>query len=106
DEEKATWIEERKKNKNKYTSIKHGKVPSDPTILLAQYANQSLKVGNYCELHDFTNRGLDDTRVLMSIAEPDALVMLPAVDRIHSWVPAAAVKDPKASPVVKDKNLT
>ncbi|KAG1863692.1 hypothetical protein F4604DRAFT_1528199, partial [Suillus subluteus] len=104
--EEAAWLEERKKNKNKYAPIKRRKAPSDPTILPAQYANQRLKAGNYCELHYFTNRGLDNMRVSMSIAEPDALVMLPAVDRIHSWVPTAAVKDPKAAPVVKDENLT
>ncbi|KAG2147963.1 hypothetical protein DEU56DRAFT_730301, partial [Suillus clintonianus] len=40
------------------------------------------------------------------IAEPDALVMLPSNDRIHSWIPADAIKDPKAAVVTKDENLT
>lgn len=106
DEEEAARLEERKKNKNKYAPIKRGKVPSDPTILPAQHATRKLKAGDYCELHYFTNKGLDDARVSTSIAEPEALVMLPAADGIHSWVPAAAVKDLKAAPVVKDENLT
>ncbi|KAG1904559.1 uncharacterized protein F5891DRAFT_1183983 [Suillus fuscotomentosus] len=105
-EEEVARLEERKKNKNKYVPIKRRKVPLDPTILPVQYATQRLKAGNYCELHYFTNKGLDDTRVSVAITEPDALVMLPAADGIHSWVPTAAVKDPKAAPVVKDKNLT
>ncbi|KAG2069376.1 hypothetical protein BDR04DRAFT_1021682, partial [Suillus decipiens] len=81
DEEEAAQLEERKKNKNKP------------------------KAGDYCELHYFTNKGLDNARVSMSITEPDVLVILPAADGIHSWVPAAAVKDLKAAPVVKDENL-
>jgi hypothetical protein len=32
--------------------------------------------------------------------------MLPVTDEIHSWVPAAAVKNSKAPPVTKDKNFT
>ncbi|KAG1733020.1 uncharacterized protein EDB91DRAFT_1057674 [Suillus paluster] len=106
DEEEATQLEDRKKNKSKYTPIKCGKVPSDPTILPAQYANRRLKAGDYCELHYFTNRGLDEAKFSALIAEPNALVMLPASDGVHSWVPAAAVKDPKAAPVTKDENLT
>ena len=106
DEEEAARLEDRKKNKNKYAPIKRGKVPSDPTILPAQYATRKLKAGDYCELHYFTNRGLDDAKISASIAEPDAMVMLPAADGIHSWVPTAAVKDPKAAPVTKDESLT
>ncbi|KAG1894567.1 uncharacterized protein F5891DRAFT_1166135 [Suillus fuscotomentosus] len=83
DEEEATRLEDRKKNKNK-----------------------RLKAGDYCELHYFTNKGLNEAKVTTLIAEPDALVMLPAADGVHSWVPAAAVKDPKAAPVTKDENLT
>ncbi|KAG1784715.1 uncharacterized protein HD556DRAFT_1435368 [Suillus plorans] len=83
DEEEAARLEERKKNKNK-----------------------KIKAGDYCELHYFTNKGLDDANKSAQIAEPDALVMLPSADGIHSWVPTNAVKDPKASPVTKDKNLT
>ncbi|KAG1889270.1 hypothetical protein F4604DRAFT_1876970 [Suillus subluteus] len=83
DEEEAARLDERKKNKTK-----------------------KLKAGDYCELHYFTNKGLEDARASVAIAEPDALVMLPSADGIHSWIPAAAVKDPKAAPVVKDENLT
>ncbi|KAG2114397.1 hypothetical protein DEU56DRAFT_748978, partial [Suillus clintonianus] len=65
-----------------------------------------LKAGDYCELHYFTNKGLNNAKVATTINEPNALVMLPATDGIHSWVPAAAVKDPKASAVVKDEHLS
>ncbi|KAG1875717.1 hypothetical protein F4604DRAFT_1581690, partial [Suillus subluteus] len=106
DEEEAARLEECKKNKSKYAPLIRAKVPSDPTIIPAQYATRRLKAGDYCELHYFTNKGLDDARVSSLIAEPDALVMLPSSDGIHSWVPAAAVKDPKAAPVVKDEHLS
>ncbi|KAG0707219.1 hypothetical protein DFH29DRAFT_871789 [Suillus ampliporus] len=106
DEEEATCLEDRKKNKNKYAPLKRTKVPTNPTILPAQYAIRRLKAGDYCELYYFTNKGLDNAMASALIAEPDALVMLPAMDGIHSWVPAAAVKDPKAPPVTKDEHLT
>ncbi|KAG2060457.1 hypothetical protein BDR06DRAFT_871756, partial [Suillus hirtellus] len=106
EEQEAARLEERKKNKNKYALLVHGKVPSDPTILPAQYATHKLKAGDYCELHYFTNRGLDEAKASNLIAELDALVMIPSVDGLHLWVLAAAVKDPKAAPVVKDENLT
>ncbi|KAG2754174.1 hypothetical protein P692DRAFT_201704435 [Suillus brevipes Sb2] len=86
EEEEAARLEERKKNKNKYVPV--------------------LKAGDYCELHYFTNCGLEDAKVSNLVAEPDAMVMLPSSDGLHSWVPAAAVKDPKAAPVVKDEHLT
>lgn len=106
EEEETARLEERKKNKTKYTPIVRGKVPSDPTILPAQYAIRKMKSGDYCELHYFTNRGLEDAKLSNLIAEPEAMVMLPAADGLHSWIPAAAVKDPKAAPVVKDENLS
>jgi hypothetical protein len=40
------------------------------------------------------------------VVELDAMVMLTAADGLHSWVPAVAVKDPKAAPVIKDENLS
>ncbi|KAG1802848.1 uncharacterized protein HD556DRAFT_1429584 [Suillus plorans] len=106
EEEETARLEERKKNKTKYAPIVRGKVPSDPTILPAQYAIRKMKSGDYCELHYFTNRGLEDAKLSNLIAEPEAMVMLPAADGLHSWIPAAAVKDPKAAPVVKDENLS
>ncbi|KAG1720826.1 uncharacterized protein EDB91DRAFT_1256809 [Suillus paluster] len=106
DEEEAVRLEDKKKNKSKYMPIKRGKVPSDPTILPAQYVTRRLKAGDYCKLHYFTNRGLDEAKISALIAEPNALVMLPASDGVHSWVPAAAVKDPKMAPITKDENLT
>jgi hypothetical protein len=106
DEEEAARLEERKKNKSKYAPLIRAKVPSDLTIIPAQYATRRLKAGEYCELHYFTNKGLDDAKASSLIAEPDVLVMLPSSDGIHSWVPAAAVKDPKAAPVTKDEHLS
>jgi hypothetical protein len=38
EEEEAACLEDRKKNKNKYTPLMRRKAPSDPTISLAQYA--------------------------------------------------------------------
>jgi hypothetical protein len=106
EEEEAARLDDRKKNKTKYAPLVRGKVPLDPTILPAQYATRKLKAGDYCELHYFTNRGLEDAKSASLVAEPDAMVMLPAADGLHSWVPAVAVKDPKAAPVVKDESLT
>ncbi|KAG1880939.1 hypothetical protein F4604DRAFT_1922565 [Suillus subluteus] len=99
DKEAAAHLEECKKNKNKYAPLIRAKVPSDPTIIPAQYAMRHLKAEEYCELYYFTNKGLEDTTVSMLIAELDALVMMPSMDGVHSWIPAAAVKDPKAAPV-------
>ncbi|KAG1731163.1 hypothetical protein EDD22DRAFT_1045437 [Suillus occidentalis] len=106
EEAEAARLEDRKKNKNKYAPLVRGKAPSDPTILPAQYATRKLKAGDYCELHYFTNRGLEDAQLATLVAEPDAMVMLPSSEGIHSWIPAAAVKDPKATPVVKDEHLS
>ncbi|KAG2756751.1 hypothetical protein P692DRAFT_201859668 [Suillus brevipes Sb2] len=106
EEGEAARLEERKKNKNKYAPFTRDKVPSDPTILPAPYATRKIKAGEYCELHYFTNRGLDDANKCSQIAEPDALVMLPSNNGIHSWIPADAVKDPKTSSVTRDENLT
>lgn len=45
EEDEAACLENRKKNKNKYILLVYRKVPSDPTILPAQYATQKLKAG-------------------------------------------------------------
>jgi len=55
EEEEAAWLEEQKKNKNKYMPIVCRKVPSNPTILPAQYVLRKMKSGDYCKLHYFTN---------------------------------------------------
>jgi ABC-type Fe3+-hydroxamate transport system substrate-binding protein len=34
------------------------------------------------------------------------LVLLPESNGSHTWIPAAAVKDPKAAAVTKDENLS
>ncbi|KAG1747495.1 hypothetical protein EDD22DRAFT_958239 [Suillus occidentalis] len=106
EEEDAAWLEERKKNKNKYMPVMCGKVPSNPTILPAQYTLRKLKSSDYYKLHYFTNCGLKDTKISTLVAEPDAMVMLPVSDGLHSWVPTAAVKDPKAAPITKEEHLT
>ncbi|KAG1801126.1 uncharacterized protein BJ212DRAFT_87039 [Suillus subaureus] len=54
---------------------------------MAQYTTQKLKAGDY-------------------LAEPDTMVMLPSSEGLHSWIPAAAVKDPKAAPIVRDEHLS
>ncbi|KAG1868727.1 hypothetical protein C8R48DRAFT_598185 [Suillus tomentosus] len=89
--EEAAKLEEQKKNKNKYAPL---------------YATRKIKSGDYCELHYFTNWGLDDANKSAQIAEPDTLVMLPSANGIHLWVPVDAVKDPKAAPVTRDEHLT
>ncbi|KAG1888705.1 hypothetical protein F4604DRAFT_1569502 [Suillus subluteus] len=86
EEEEAARQDDRKKNKTKYAPL--------------------LKAGDYCELHYFTNRDLEDTKSASLIVEPDAMVMLPSADGLHSWIPAVAVKDSKAAPVVKDECLS
>ncbi|KAG1848707.1 hypothetical protein DFJ58DRAFT_662785 [Suillus subalutaceus] len=104
--QQAVRRDDRKKNKTKYAPLVHRKVPSDPTILPAQYTTRKLKAGDYCEPHYFTNRGLEDVKSASLIAEPDAMVMLPSADSLHSWIPAVAVKDPKAVLVIKDECLS
>jgi hypothetical protein len=105
EEKEAARLEDRKKNKNKYAPICHAEVPSDPVILPSQYATRMLKKGEFCELYYFTNKGLDDAFKSSLTAEPEALVMMPLDNGFHSWVPAAAVKDPKAV-ITQDENLS
>ncbi|KAG1811107.1 uncharacterized protein BJ212DRAFT_1524786 [Suillus subaureus] len=52
------------------------------------------------------NRGLEDAKLATLVAEPDAMVMLPSSEGLHLWIPAAAVKDPKAVPIVRDEHLS
>ncbi|KAG2108724.1 uncharacterized protein F5147DRAFT_773523 [Suillus discolor] len=87
-EEEAAQLEEREKTRT------------------TAYAIRKLKVGHFCDLHYFTNKGLDDAKAAVLVVEPDTLVLLPEANSIHAWVPAAAVKDPKALAIIKDENLT
>jgi len=105
DEEEAARQEERKKNQNKYAPIRRAAVPSDPVILPSQYATRKLKAGEFCELFYFTNRGLDDASKSSMTTNPEALVMMPAADGLHTFVPAGAVRDSKTV-VTKDENLS
>jgi hypothetical protein len=104
EEEDAARLEDRKKNKNKYAPVCHAEVPSDPVILPSQYATRMLKKGEFCELYYFTNKGLDDAFKSSLTAEPEAILMIPSENGLHSWVPAAAVKDPKVV-IIQDENL-
>ena len=105
EEEEAARREDRKKNKNKYAPVRRAEVPSDPVILPSPYATRKLKAGEFCELFYFTNKGLRDASKSALSSEPEALIMLPSANGIHSWIPAGAVKDPKAV-VTKDENLS
>ena len=85
--------------------MRRADVPSDPVILPSPYATRKLKAGEFCELFYFTNKGLSDASKSALSSEPEALIMLPSANGIHSWIPASAVKDPKAV-VTKDENLS
>ncbi|KAG1793656.1 uncharacterized protein HD556DRAFT_1443445 [Suillus plorans] len=106
EDKEAAKLEERKKNKNKYAPLRCGKVPSDPSVIPAVYAIQKMKVGDFCELHYFTNKGLNKAKAAVLVTEPEALIMLLEANRAHTWIPAAAVRDPKAAAVTKDENLS
>jgi len=105
DEQDAAHSEERKKNKSKYAPVCDANVPSDPVILPVQYTTCKLKVGEFCKLFYFTNKSLDDAFKSPASTDSEALIMLPAADGLHSWIPAAALKDPKTI-VMKDENLS
>lgn len=104
-EEDAARLEERKKNKSKYAPVRHANVPSDPVVLPSPYATRKLGAGGFCELYYFTNKGLEDARKSLTIAEPEALVTMPSTNGLHSSIPAGAVKDPKSA-VTKDENIS
>ncbi|KAG1722437.1 uncharacterized protein EDB91DRAFT_1256058 [Suillus paluster] len=97
DKEEATRLEERKKEKQEQIHTHQA---------WKAYAIRKLKVGDFCKLHYFTNKGLKDTKTAVLVAKPEALVMLPEANRVHTWVPAAAIKDPKAAAIIKDKHLS
>jgi hypothetical protein len=101
----AARLEERKKNKSKYAPVRRANVPSDPVILPSPYATRKLGTGGFCELYYFTNKGLKDARKSSTIAEPEALVMMPSTNGLHSSISAGAVKDPKSA-VTKDENIS
>lgn len=75
------------------------------SVILSQYATRKMKLGQYCELHYFTNRGLHEASHSVFISDPEALVMLPPdEDGLCVFIPAGAIRDPAT--VVKDKDLT
>ncbi|KAG1901671.1 uncharacterized protein F5891DRAFT_1187126 [Suillus fuscotomentosus] len=104
-EQEAAILEDRKKNKSKYTPIRNTDIPSNPVILPCQYAIRKMKSEDYCELFYFTNAGLEETSRATFTADEDALVMLPTSDGLHKWIPAGAARDPKVH-MLKDENLT
>ncbi|KAH7920750.1 hypothetical protein BV22DRAFT_970800, partial [Leucogyrophana mollusca] len=105
DEEEEARKEDRKKNRAKYFPIRKRGVPTEDAIIPAVYATRRLAKGEYCELHYFTNRGLREAAQSIGDTDPDALVLMPSENGVHSWAPAGAIRDPKTK-VVKDENLT
>ncbi|EGN92081.1 hypothetical protein SERLA73DRAFT_79880 [Serpula lacrymans var. lacrymans S7.3] len=105
DEQNVARREECKKNKSKYAPVRDIDVPSDPVIIPLQYTTRKMKAGEYCELHYFTNRGLEKASHSLLTTDAEVLVMLTSVNGVHTWVPVGAMKDTK-TPVTKDKNLT
>lgn len=104
-EQEAAITEERKKKKSKYTPMRNIDIPSNPIILLCQYAVRKMKSGDYCELFYFTNSGLEEASRTTFTANENALIMMPTSDGLHKWIPTGAARDPKAQ-IVKDENLT
>ncbi|KAG1728834.1 uncharacterized protein EDB91DRAFT_1239297 [Suillus paluster] len=104
-EQEAAILEERKKNKSKYTPIRNIDILSNPIILPCQYAIRRMKSGEFCELFYFMNSGLEEASRMVFTANEDVLIMLPTVDGLHKWIPAGTAWDPKAQ-IVKDENLT
>ncbi|KAH7917419.1 hypothetical protein BV22DRAFT_1108578 [Leucogyrophana mollusca] len=105
EEEEAAHQEERKKNKSKFNPIRDVGVPSDPVVIPDPYAVRKMAKGDYCELFYFTNNGIDEASRTVLEADPDALVMMPSQNGTNAWIPAAAVRNPKAR-VIKDEHLS
>lgn len=81
---------ERRLREKEGESLMRGTLFFDPTIrtIPAQYTMRKLKAGNYCKLHYLTT----ETSRNNLVAEPDTMVMLPASDGLHSWIPVAVVR--------------
>ncbi|EGN96984.1 hypothetical protein SERLA73DRAFT_154354 [Serpula lacrymans var. lacrymans S7.3] len=75
DEQDVAHREERKKNKLKYAPARDIDVPSDPVIIPLQYTTRKMKAGEYCELHYFTNRGLEEALHSLLTTDAEVLVM-------------------------------
>ncbi|KAJ8589189.1 hypothetical protein M405DRAFT_818456 [Rhizopogon salebrosus TDB-379] len=105
EEQQAALDDEKKKNKTKYAPFRNVDIPSQPIIIPSFYASRKMKKGEFCELFYFTNSGLDDAIKSNLSADPESLVMLPAADGQHQWIPAGAARDPKVA-VTNDENLS
>ncbi|KAG1906339.1 uncharacterized protein F5891DRAFT_560178 [Suillus fuscotomentosus] len=86
---------ERRLREKEGESLMRGTLFFDPTIrtIPAQYTMRKLKAGNYCKLHYLTT----ETSRNNLVAEPDTMVMLPASDGLHSWIPIAVVRATQVS---------
>ncbi|KAG1735524.1 hypothetical protein EDB19DRAFT_1723928 [Suillus lakei] len=68
---------------------------------------RKMKLGQYCELHYSTNRGLHEASQSVFVSDPEALVMSrlpPGEDGLRIFIPAGAIPGPTT--VVKDEDLT
>ena len=105
EDERTILDEERKKNKSKYAPFRDLDVPSEPLVIPSYYASRKMKKGDFCELYYFTNAGLQEARKDNLTVDSEALVMLPASDGQHCWIPAGAARDPRAV-ISEDENLS
>ncbi|KAH9913270.1 hypothetical protein B0H21DRAFT_675289, partial [Amylocystis lapponica] len=59
--------------------------------------------GLYVELHYYTDRGLDEARAAVGVADNEAMTMRQNDDGTTSWIPAGSARDAKS--IVEDKDL-
>ncbi|KAG0708595.1 hypothetical protein DFH29DRAFT_768701, partial [Suillus ampliporus] len=105
DELTAARKEELKKNKAKFVPVSNAKIPTIPVVIPSSYAVRKLKVGEYCELYYFTNRGLNKAKKNLLSTEPQGMILLPRTDGQQIWVNADETRDSKAI-ITKDENLS
>ncbi|KAH9909462.1 uncharacterized protein B0H18DRAFT_820240, partial [Fomitopsis serialis] len=103
DEEQARR-DERKKYKDKFSSVSTQPPPEDESILPAKYALRKLEKGSYVELYYFTNEGLDTADASANQFDEDALVVHRGDDGVPSWAPAGSARGTKN--VTADQDLT
>jgi hypothetical protein len=105
EEQLSALKEERKKNKSKYGPFRDVGVPSNPIVIPSHYASRKMKKGDFCELFYFMNDGIGQASISNLDIDSEALVMLPAANGQHSWIPAGAAHDPRTV-VTKDEDLS
>ncbi|KAH9941521.1 hypothetical protein B0H21DRAFT_658035, partial [Amylocystis lapponica] len=95
--------EDMKKNRGKYVAIPLRPPPKREHVLPAGYATRKMDKGLYVELHYYTDRGLDEARATVGIADSEAMAMRQNEDGTTSWIPAGSARDAKT--IVEDKDL-